>query len=86
MSSKELKRCILDALADVKGSHHRSSSSETYKNILRIVNGEKISITKNNRGYWFDLNNVSVAGLQQIYRSLLECQVSSKVAISTSEV
>lgn len=69
MSIVEKKKFIIDALITLKSN---KNSTEYYKFVLEIVKSKNINITKNKRGYYFNLNNLDDETIQTIYTYLDE--------------
>ena len=74
-SNLEKKRFIIDNLPNIKtlNNHERY-----YKYIMKIVNEENVSITKNKRGFFFNLNQIKDDSIDLMYEYIKEI-ISLKV-------
>jgi DNA-directed RNA polymerase subunit F len=64
MSNIEKKKSIIDDLLAIKNIENHTKH---YKYILDIVKNNNVNITKNKRGYYFNLNNLSNESIEIIY-------------------
>lgn len=64
MSSIEKKKFIIDNLISIKGINNYLTH---YKYILNLVKNNNINITKNKRGYYFNLNSLDDSVIEHIY-------------------
>lgn len=64
MSSIEKKKFIIDNLITIKGINNYL---EHYKYILNLVKSNNINITKNKRGYYFNLNSLDDTSIENLY-------------------
>ena len=69
MSSVEKKKFIIDTLVTIKSNEN---STEYYRYILELVKSKNVNITKNKRGYYFNLNNLDDDTVEVIYNYLQE--------------
>lgn len=71
MSSVEKKKFIIDTLITIKSNQN---STEYYKYILELVKSKNVNITKNKRGYYFNLNNLDDTTIDIIYNYLSDAK------------
>jgi hypothetical protein len=66
---KQIRNNILEKINLV---FNLENKKEIYINILRIVKEGNVNITKNIRGYWFDVNQLSDECLEKLNLYLIE--------------
>jgi len=64
MSNIEKKKFIIDNLSNIKSL---DNYKEHYKYILDIVKESNVNITKNKRGYYFNLNSIDDESVDTIF-------------------
>jgi hypothetical protein len=62
---RTIKRSVMQLLQDIETIDH-PQKRELYTALLEVAQNENISITKNRRGYWFNLSLLSGAGIQSM--------------------
>jgi hypothetical protein len=74
MDTENKKKYIIDNLLLIKGNEN---SKEHYKFVLNTVKENNVNITKNKRGYYFNLNNMSNESIDTIFNYMLKVNATS---------
>jgi hypothetical protein len=67
-----MKQMRVNTLEKINLVSNLENKKEVYTNILKIVKENKINLTKNIRGYWFDINELSEECLNILNKYLNE--------------
>lgn len=64
-----MKKRIVEALERIK---YQDNHKDKYKKILDYVRSRDIDVTKNRRGYWFNLTSLSEKPTQELYNMVID--------------